>query len=543
MDINPNRRRSRRIAAALTGALLAAVGTVTTAGPSTAADGPGATPYIIGGTPTDIAQAPWMVAVYEKTGTTYAFRCGGVLVSPNHIATAANCVAPRNAADLLVVSGRTNLEQDAGQERFVTKKWTQPSYANVGDGSYVNDLALLSLHKPLAATPLPIATSSAVYTPGTLATVYGWGGTFIGDTDGNPSYLGSTKVPLVADATCAAQYASNGITLDTTTAVCAGNPDAPDTFCSGDEGGPLVVNGTLIGIASFNPGCKNSLGYGVYTRMTEFRAEVKSQTAVLSHDDLTSDGIADLAAVWTDGSLHSYPGNGAGGILGTERQQLVGGTSWSTVKHLAKGDFTNDGIADLMGIWNDGTLHYYRGKGDGTIATQTPIALGGNTWSTIKQITAGDLTGDGIADLITIWNDGTLHYYRGKGDGTIAAQTPIALGGNTWDTVKQLTSGDYNGDGVADLMTVWFDGTLHFYAGRNDGTLATQVPVTEGGGTWGTVLQLTSGDYNGDGVADLMAIWSDGSLHSYAGRGNGQVKTRTDIAFGALTWKTMRLFA
>ncbi|WP_426362592.1 trypsin-like serine protease [Streptomyces sp. E-08] len=517
------------------------IGATATAGPATADDGPTATPYIVGGTYTDIAQAPWMVAVYEKVGTGYAFRCGGVLVSPSHVATAEHCVAPRTAGDLKIISGRTNLTQDAGEERFVTKKWKQPAYKNIGDTSYVNDLALLSLHKPLNITPLPIASGTAVYAPGTLGTIYGWGATHSGDVDGS-LYLQSARVPMVDDTTCANQYAANNVSLDTTTAVCAGDTDALATFCGGDEGGPLVVGGALAGIASFNPGCKNSIGYGVYTQMTEFRTEVKNETLVRSQDDLTRDGVADLTAVWTDGSLHAYPGDGEGGLINAQIP-LVGGQSWMTIKHLVKGDFTNDGIADLMAIWQDGTLHYYRGKGDGTISDHVRIELGGTTWGTIKQITAGDLTGDGIADLMAIWEDGTLHYYRGRGDGTVDAQTPIALGGTTWGTLNQLTAADYDGDGVADLMAVWTDSTLHYYQGHNNGTISTQVPVSTGLATWGTVRQMVGGDYNGDGHADLMAIWEDGSLHSYIGKGDGQLNAQTAIPLGGLTWKTIRQLA
>ncbi|MEV6247190.1 trypsin-like serine protease [Streptomyces sp. NPDC051742] len=534
-------RIGRRLISGLTGALLAAIGATATASQATADDGPDVTPYIIGGTPVETATVPWMVMVYEKVGSGYAFACGGVLVSKSHVATAANCVELRTAADLKIVAGRANVADSGGQERFVTKKWEQPAYKKVGDGSYVNDLALLSLHTPLAIDPLPIASSPAVYTPGTMGTVYGWGGTYTGDPDGS-KFLQSTPVPMVADATCAAQYQARGISLDTTTAVCAGSPDEPNTFCDHDEGGPLVVGGVLAGIASFNAGCKNSIGYGVYTRMTEFRTEVKYETTVRSQDDLTRDGIADLTAVWNDGSLHSYPGDGAGGLLDA-RTQLTGDKSWLYTRHLAKGDFTNDGIADVMSVWDDGTLHYYRGKGDGTIENQQPVALNGSTWGSLQHLTAGDLTGDGIADLIAVWPNGTLHYYRGKGDGTVDPEATIALGGTTWGDTKHLTAGDYNGDGVADLMAVWPNGTLHYYKGRNDGTLSTEVPVARGDATWGTVRHLATGDYNGDGFADLIAIWDEGSLNRYTGQGNGQLNTYQRILLGDLTWKTNRQLA
>ncbi|MFJ8692065.1 FG-GAP-like repeat-containing protein [Streptomyces roseolilacinus] len=64
----------------------------------------------------------------------------------------------------------------------------------------------------------------------------------------------------------------------------------------------------------------------------------------------------------------------------------MGDTSWPTVKHLTKSDFTGDGIADVTAVWNDGTLHAHPGKGDGTVTPPTPVTLGGATGSTVKHL-------------------------------------------------------------------------------------------------------------------------------------------------------------
>ncbi|MGW3275533.1 hypothetical protein ACWDFH_29305 [Streptomyces kronopolitis] len=48
-------------------------------------------------------------------------------------------------------------------------------------------------------------------------------------------------------------------------------------------------------------------------------------------------------------------------------------------------DVTGDGIADLMAIWTDGTLHLYKGDGQGGIATATTVPYGGNTWKAMSQ--------------------------------------------------------------------------------------------------------------------------------------------------------------
>lgn len=152
---------------------------------------------------------------------------------------------------------------------------------------------------------------------------------------------------------------------------------------------------------------------------------------------MTNDGIADLAAIWGNGSLYAYPGDKAKGLAGTDIAQ-IGGTSWATTKQLTAGDFNGDGISDLMAMWTNGTLHLYKGMGDGQLAPETKVNTGGSTWATVKLLPGGDFNGDGIADLMAVWNDGSLHLYKGDGKGGIAQEATM-WGGTSWKTMLQLT--------------------------------------------------------------------------------------------------------
>ncbi|MFE4857255.1 FG-GAP-like repeat-containing protein [Streptomyces sp. NPDC056670] len=258
---------------------------------------------------------------------------------------------------------------------------------------------------------------------------------------------------------------------------------------------------------------------------------------VPAQGDVTGDGIADLATIRNDGTLYVYPGDKDSGLNGQNVIQL-GGATWKSIQRFTKGDFTGDGISDLVAIWDDGTLHLYKGDGTGKVTANTVVNEGGNTWSTVKQLTAGDFDGDGVADLMAVWFDGTLHSYKGRGDGQVAPQTRVNTGGNTWSTVKLLPGGDFTGDGIADLMAVWFDGTLHFYKGTGSGQVSDNVTVALGGNNWDTVKFMTSGDFTGDGVADLMAVWFDGTLHEYRGRGDGQILDGMAVSTGGNSWQS-----
>ncbi|MFD6244968.1 trypsin-like serine protease [Streptomyces roseolus] len=403
--------------------------------------------------------------------------CTGALVAPQWVLSAKSCFADATGAvpgqppaPTAVTVGRPDLTQTtAGAVRTATALVAHPD----------RDLVMVRLStrvnnvQPVALAATPAAENESLSTAG----------------------YGRTKTEWVPDRlhtasfTAAAPAATGDISL---------TASGEAVMCKGDAGGP-VLRGTgttreLVAVASrsWQGGClgmdsTETRNGAVATRTDDVRSWITA-TAFRAQGDMTRDKIADLTAVWDDSTLHSYPGLGNGQI--GSQIPLVGGTTWSTIKHLTKGDFTGDGIADLMSIWGDGTLHYYRGKGDGTIDTHRTVALGGDTWLPIRNIAAGDFNKDGIDDLITIWGDGTLHLYTGKGDGQLNNGITVAQGAATWLTVKHTAAGDFNKDGVADLKAVWNDGTLHYYSGKGDGTINTQLPVTVGGTTWGSVRQL-----------------------------------------------------
>ncbi|MFB6898268.1 FG-GAP-like repeat-containing protein [Streptomyces hydrogenans] len=463
------------------------------------------------------------IQVGEKTA------CTGALVAPQWVLSAKSCFADATGnvpaqppAPTTVTVGRPDLTQTTtGGIRTATALVAHPD----------RDLVMVRLStrvnnvQPVALAATPAAGNESLDAAGYGRTRTEW----------VPDLLHT------ASFTAAAPAATGDIDL-----TASGNA----VMCKGDAGGP-VLRGTgttreLVAIASrsWQGGClgmdpAETRTGAVATRVDDVRSWITS-TAFRAQGDMTGDKISDLTAVWDDSTLHSYPGLGTG-QLGNQIP-LVGGTTWSTIKHLAKGDFTGDGIADLMSIWGDGTLHYYRGKGDGTIDTQRVVTLGGDTWLPIRNIAAGDFNKDGIDDLITIWGDGTLHLYTGKGDGQLNNGITVSQGAATWLTVKHTAAGDFNKDGVADLMAIWGDGSLHLYTGKGDGQLNAGTTMI-GGTTWSTIKHLTAGDYNKDGVADLKAVWNDGTLRYYSGKGDGTINGQIQVTVGGTTWGSVRQLA
>src|SRR3954451_14404276 len=93
---------------------------------------------VVGGSPGDVSKAPWTVALSSRDrfgGTRAGQFCGGVAVGRTTVLTAAHCMSeevlgatPDRVPDLRVISGRTDLLSDQGEEMEVSETWVNPGY-------------------------------------------------------------------------------------------------------------------------------------------------------------------------------------------------------------------------------------------------------------------------------------------------------------------------------------------------------------------------------------------------------------------------------
>ncbi|CAJ1963777.1 unnamed protein product [Cylindrotheca closterium] len=214
---------------------------------------------IVGGSSTTVGEFPYYV---DLDG------CGGSLIAPGVVLTAAHCEPDRFSyvGKTVIVGGHKRQQvTDSAVSATVTKSISHPLY-NPNDESL--DIMLIQLDIPVVATgsiSLALNANSSSPVDGQMLTVVGNGDT---REDGNQSdELLQVDVPAVNTDVCNGPY--EGDIVDEVM-FCAGG--GSQDSCQGDSGGPIVVQSgsthTQVGVVSWGIGCAPKDFPGVYARVS-----------------------------------------------------------------------------------------------------------------------------------------------------------------------------------------------------------------------------------------------------------------------------------
>ncbi|MGW3993454.1 FG-GAP-like repeat-containing protein [Amycolatopsis sp. NPDC004772] len=462
--------------------------------------------------------------------------CSGALVEPTLVLTAASCFPENPPAKPVSVTVGTH----------TAKVLTVLPRTD-------RDVALVRLDTTITDVPtLKLAATAGVPGASEELSLAGWGRT---DTEWVPNEAHVGKFTVSA---------STATTLSLT-----GAADA----CKGDAGAPVFrADGTLAGVAgaSWQHGCfgETETRQGTTAaRADDLRGWIRGQ-AIIGTAKAAGHGVT---LSWTpltasDDVTYSIYASSSGPVV-VSAEQLVGTTKASTFLHSATArktwnylvvangaaspqftattgprsltDFTGDGKADIATFTRGSAGDVFVAGSDGTKFTGTS-ALWHDRFSIGAEIPlSGDFDGDGKADVATFARGAGADVYVALSDGT-----KFNGNGVLWNEFFAANDeipavGDFNGDGKDDIATFTRGDSADVYVALSDGTKFTSSALK-----WHDYFAPHGetpviGDFDGDGKDDIATFTRGTTGDVYVALSDGtkfvgnEVKWHDDFAYNA----------
>lgn len=268
--------------------------------------------------------------------------------------------------------------------------------------------------------------------------------------------------------------------------------------------GSQAVLNIGLGISGTTSTTTAGASYGSHDASTA-ASESTDGTAV---GDFTNDGLSDLVTISaTDGRVNVYLSDGS--AIDSSGAYFTDAIS-PLATAVQTGDFNNDGLADFAVTFTDGTVAAYTNNGAGFDRFDVNISSGIINTGVAPVIT--DVNGDGFDDIV-VASGGDLYSLVSDGSGSFSE---TSSGSTVGGTITSFTIGEYDGSFGPDVM-LKHSGSGSIYYLKNDGTGNFNGPTAT---TASGAHVLSVGDISGDGNADLVTS-NGGGFTVYQGTGSG----------------------
>jgi len=352
---------------------------------------------IIGGVDANGEAWPWIVSLADSRGNHF---CGGALIHPEIVLTAAHCLSGLSARNIVARVGLQ--QQNAAGSADITTVSAILSHPNYSSRTTDNDIALVQLSEPSSKPIVRLITNeveSSLIPGGTTVRVQGWGAM---DSQGYqyPNNLQSVDVEMVDFDECNSRSRYNGALSQNM--ICAGDLYGEQDSCYGDSGGPLAVYSNdewvLSGVVSWGYECSNAQFPGVYARVSRYIDWISEYLPIeVADSDWLSDGGTSTVDSGNEGGT-TNPGE----PVDSGENGQTGGEGGST----SPGDGATTGESGTVDAGEDVDAGATTGgspadsvNDDGFIQDFTDLTPGGDCDGGGVQVDSGyDGNGDGILD-------------------------------------------------------------------------------------------------------------------------------------------------
>jgi hypothetical protein len=319
------------------------------------------------------------------------------------------------------------------------------------------------------------------------------------------------------------------------TSLAFGGPAGSSYLAAGDLRG--TGRADIVATSNNSVGVLLSRPNGAFQSPQFYRTGNAPNRGVIA--DINGDGIEDLVVTHfgANGATVTVSlGNGKLGF-GPAITTKVPSYANSNPVGVAVGDFNHDGKADLAVFSNTAaqtvTMSIYYGKGDGTFTSGPQYTVGNGNYFQ-RQVIADDMNADGNLDLVSTCSTTSIIsavcIQMGNSDGTFQPYVAYALTGTVSGSEESIAVGDFNHDGIPDVVAASAPnfglGAVGVALGNGDGTLkaATVYSVIN------DPRQLVIGDLNGDGNLDVaVESYSGNFIGIFLGKGDGTLERMQQV--------------
>ncbi len=241
-------------------------------------------PSVVGGSETTPYSRPYQVALLMNGRQ----GCGGTLISPDWVLTAAHCLDSASTSSLTVQVGAHSISRRDGQNLRVSQIIRHENWRGAQGIQSGWDIAVLKLATPAPASIQPaslptVAIENQLAAVGRAVTVSGWGLT---RNQGSPSdVLREVNLPVISNQSCSTELRT-GLPASV---ICGGGTGGVSA-CNGDSGGPYAASSGgkfySFGTVSWGNAC---VGATVFTRTSSYLGWIEQKTGIKPGDDTPVD--------------------------------------------------------------------------------------------------------------------------------------------------------------------------------------------------------------------------------------------------------------